>query len=163
MDSLIFRIRGIRILLQIDASTGKDCRFLGGNDPSTEEFLRIRFIFKENSLCLSQRQLIEHGYKLRKPFSLKRSPQALHIGTVWNSRYCAGESTINVGFDGICNHQIGLFISQQPLICMKQRVLQIPLKPLTKNVASTMGRNMKLSVGQVMRMGIAIWKISHNG
>ena len=97
MDSLILRIRDIRILLQIDASARKDCRFLSGNDPSTEEFLRIRFVLKENRLRFSQCQLIKHGYKLRKPFSLKRSPQALHIGTVWNPRYCAGESTIILG------------------------------------------------------------------
>ena len=120
MNCIVFRICHVRISIEIDTRAGENGFLFGGNNLPLAEFCCICLIFKENGFGLAKRQLIENRDKLGKSLSLECGAQPLHIGTVGDTRHSAGDASVDIGLNGIGDHQIRLLVLQQLSICRKK-------------------------------------------
>ena len=120
MNCIIFRVRHVRISIEIDTRAGENGFLFGGNNLPLAEFCCICLIFKENGFGLAKRQFIENCDKLGKSFSLECGAQPLNIGTVGDTCHSAGDAAVDIWLNGIGDNHIRLLILQQLSVCRKK-------------------------------------------
>ena len=76
----------------------------------------VALILKEHPPGFSKSSPVHHRHQSRKPLLLEGGAQPLDIGTVGHAGQPAGQSGVDIGLDGICNDQVGLFFHNQPAI-----------------------------------------------
>ena len=109
----IFGVRRKRIFVKINTSAGQH-RYAGrSHDPPLHKRLCIGIIFKQYMPRPLQRDFIQHRCQHGKALLLKRRAQPLDIGAVRHPCHAAGKTAVNIGLDGIGDHQIRLLPAQQ--------------------------------------------------
>ena len=84
------------------------------------KFFCVSLILKENRPNFSKRHLIKQCNELRQTRLLERCSQACHIGTERDSQLTADQASINIRFNGVCNHQIRTLILEYVFIVSHQ-------------------------------------------
>jgi len=94
---------------KIDAAAGEQ-RIRPPHDFMPEHKILIRLILEENPFSLSQSGSIERqGDFLKDSAVLYSSSETGHIGDIRNLAQLAGYAPIDIGLDGVCEYDIGLY------------------------------------------------------